>query len=65
MSGLVMQETYCCGTGRAVELQIWADALGGAQHRMIVGHLVQGPIHRLAPEPGHGPRIGAVDQHRG
>src|SRR5829696_5789122 len=26
---------------------------------------VQGPVRRLAPEPGHGPRIGAVEDHRG
>src|SRR6266568_1624334 len=42
--------------GRAEELEIRSDTLGGAQHRAIAGHLVQGPVHRLVPEPGHGPR---------
>ncbi len=51
--------------GRAEELQIRADALGRAQHRVIVGYLVQGPVHRLVPEPRHGPRVRAVDHHRG
>ena len=51
--------------GRAKELQIRPDALGRTQPRMIVVHLVQGPVRSLAPEPGHGPRIRAVDHHRG
>lgn len=51
--------------GRADELEVRADTLGGAQHRLIVSHLVQGPVHRLVPEPGHGPRIRAVDHHPG
>jgi hypothetical protein len=38
---------------------------GRAQHRIVAGHLVQGPVHRLAPESGHGPRIRTVDDHRG
>jgi hypothetical protein len=49
---------------RADELEIRPDTLGGAQHRVIAGHLVQGPVHRLAPEPGHNPRIRAVNRHR-
>src|SRR5215471_21846870 len=33
-------------TGPAEELQIRADALGRAQRRIIVGRLVQDPVHR-------------------
>src|SRR2546430_17635701 len=51
--------------GCAEELQIWADALGGAQYRVVGGHLVQGPVHGLAPEAGHGSRIRPVDPYRG
>src|SRR3984957_3563763 len=50
--------------GRAEELEIRPDTRGGAQHRVIAGHLVQGPVDRLVPEPGHGPRVRAVDRHR-
>ena len=50
--------------GRAEKLEIRSDTLGGALHRVIAGHLVQGPVHRLVPEPGHGPRVRAVDRHR-
>ena len=45
----------------AEEPQIRADALGGAQHRAVIGHLMHGPVHGLTPEAGHGPRIRAVD----
>ena len=51
--------------GRADELQKRPDTLGGAQPRLVAGHLMQSPVHRLAPEPGHGPRIRAVNDHRG
>src|SRR5689334_21737403 len=50
--------------GRAEELQVWADALGGAQYRVVVGYLVHGPVHGPAPEAGHGGRIRAVDHDR-
>ena len=41
------------------------DALGGTQHRMVVGDLVRLPVHRLLPGAGHGQRIGAVGHDRG
>src|SRR5690349_4957078 len=51
--------------GRAEEFEIRPDTLGGAQYRMIAGYLVQSPVHRLVPEPGHGPRIRAFDDYYG
>ncbi|CAG7630193.1 hypothetical protein SBRY_20639 [Actinacidiphila bryophytorum] len=49
----------------AQELQVRADARRRAQRRMGVGHFVHGPVRRPAPEPGHGPGVRAVDDHRG
>ena len=51
--------------GRADELKIRPDTLGGAERRQFVGHPVQAPVHRLGPEPRHGPRIRAVADHCG
>ncbi|WP_233436089.1 hypothetical protein [Streptomyces anulatus] len=50
---------------RTAELQIRPDALDGARQSAVVGQLVDGPVDRLAPEPGHRPRVGAVDDHGG
>lgn len=50
--------------GRAHELQVGPDALGSPQPRPVVGHLVHRPARRPAPEAGHGPRVGAVDDDR-
>ncbi|MCY1225478.1 hypothetical protein D9M72_376750 [compost metagenome] len=51
--------------GSPKELEIRPHTLGRTQPGMIVGHLVRRPVHRLAPEPGHGPRVRTVDHHRG
>lgn len=51
--------------GCAEGFEVRSAASGGAQRRLVVGHFVQGPVRRLAPEPGHGARVRAVDHYRG
>ena len=51
---------FTAHAGRAEELRIRSDTLGGAQHRVIAGHLVEGQSSAPSQKRGLAPPIRAA-----